>query len=101
MVVFFELDKGAENLVSFDTSAYDSSILQISANAPDSFMQLSSLVPSLKTEGDEQLRILQMEARALQTDIAASAKAELKAELDKRRDEVRTEIDKEKSDMTD
>ena len=99
-VVFFELDKGAENLVRFDTSAYDSSILEISANAPDSFMQLSSLVPSLKTEADEQVRLLQTQARVLQTEIAASAKADLRAEFDKRRDEVRTEIDKQKLEMT-
>ena len=100
-MVFFELDKAAENLVRFDTSAYDSLILEISANAPDSFLQLSSLVPSLKTEADEGLRALQTEARRLQGEIAAGAKADLTAAFDTRRDELRTEIDNQKSEMTD
>jgi deoxycytidine triphosphate deaminase len=99
-VMFLELNKGAENLVTFDTSAYDNSILEISANAPDSFMELSSLAPSLKTEGEEQLRMLKVEARALQADIVASAKDELRTESDKRRTELRKEIDDQKSDMT-
>lgn len=74
-VVFFELDKGAENLVRFDTSAYDNSILEISANAPDSFMQLSSLAPSLKAEAEECLRGLRAEAHVLQTQTTAGARA--------------------------
>jgi deoxycytidine triphosphate deaminase len=100
-VVFFELDKSAENLVKFDTSGYDSLILEISANAPDSFMQLNSLVPSLKTEAEERLRALQSEARVLQSEIAAGAKADLTAAVDKRRDELRTEVEKQKSEMKD
>lgn len=100
-VMFFELDKAAETLVSFDTSAYDSSILEISANAPDSFLQLSSLVPSLKAEADVRLRALQTEARLLQGEIAAGAKENLTAAFDKRKDELRTEIDTQKSQMND
>jgi deoxycytidine triphosphate deaminase len=100
-VVFFELDKSAENLVKFDTSAYDSLILEISANAPDSFMELSALVPSLKAEADERLRDLQTEARLLQKEIANAAKVDLTAASDKHRDELRAEVDKRKSEMTD
>ena len=98
-VMFFELDKNADSLVKFDTSAYENLILEISANAPDSFMELSSLVPSLKAEADEHIRALQTEARVLKNEIAAAAKADLIAESDKRRDELRADVDKQKSGM--
>jgi dUTPase/cell division protein FtsB len=100
-VIFFELDKSAESLVKFDTSAYDNLILEISANAPDSFLQLSSLGPSLKTEADGYIQTLQTQAHLLQSEIATGAKAELTAMLDRRSVELRTEIDAQKSAMKD
>lgn len=91
-VVFFELDKGAENLVRFDTSAYDNSILEISANSPDSFMHLSSLAPSLKTEADDLLRNLRAEADKLQAETTTSAKAVVTAEFEKQKSEMKDDI---------
>ncbi|MBL8174893.1 MAG: hypothetical protein JNK48_09490 [Bryobacterales bacterium] len=87
-VVFFELDKSAENLVRLNTSDYDDSILRISANAPDSFMQLNSLVPSIKVEAEEQIRILK-EAASKQ---AADAKANITAELAKQGADIEKRI---------
>ncbi len=99
-VIFFELDTGATELVNIDTSSYDKSILDISANAPDSFMRLRSFVTDLKSEANARIEELKKEARALQTEVAISAKNDLMGELDKHKNELRAEKEKQTSAMT-
>jgi dUTPase len=49
-VLFLGLDQPADELLSFDVSGYDRSILDISSNSPVSFMRLESLVSDQKKE---------------------------------------------------
>ncbi len=98
-VVFFELDRKAESLVRMDVSGYDRAILDVSSNAPGSFLSIESLVSDLATETAARKEDLRREAEAVQAQLAAVLEKDLKDKADAHKDALREEREKQKDVM--
>lgn len=93
-VIFMELDQPATDLVPCATPTYESSIMDISSNAPDSFMHLSSLVPDLQELATGQAVELQKKASELQGRIVEQAVADIRKEADKQKTDLTGDVKK-------